>query len=450
MKIIIIGGGKVGKTIAQYLTKEGHKITIIEKNKQLLDALLNSYDVAGIVGNGAVVKVLEEAEVQKTDIFIAVTDNDELNLVCCGMAKAMGAKKLVARVRDTDYADQTELIKQGFGVDLIVNPEQSTAEEIANLLRFPFATTVSSFEKGRVVSVEIRMPEGSPLIGRTIREVATEYSANLIVGAIIREGNVIIPRGDDILLADDYVSFISTPNKIDTFFKKTGIFNQKVKSVLIIGGSRIAYYLTRKLEDVGIKVKIIESRQERCQQLIESLDRVDVVNADGTQKQVLDEEGVENFDALVSLTGIDEQNMIVSLYAKSKKVETVISKVNNDTFDNIMEDINLDTYISPKNVVANQIIWFARSVKSQEESTIESVRKTMDNNLEILEFTVKEGNELIGVKIADMKLKEGTTIATIVRKREIIIPSGEDTIEQGDKVIIATIRKVEELDKIVR
>ena len=450
MKIIIIGGGKVGKTLAQYLTKEGHKITIIEKNKQVLDNLLNTYDIAGIAGNGAVAKVLEEAEVHKADIFIAVTDNDELNLVCCEMAKTLGAKKLIARVRDTDYADQTELIKQGFGVDLIVNPEQATAEEIANLLRFPFATAVSSFEKGKVVSVEIRMPEDSPLIGKNIKDIVDEYSASLIVGAIVREDTVVIPRGNDVIEANDYVSFISTPNKIDAFFKKTGIFNQKVKSVLIIGGSRIAYYLARKLDEVGIKVKIIESRQERCQQLIEDLDKAEIVNADGTQKQVLDEEGIETFDALVSLTGMDEQNIIVSLYAKSKEVETVISKVNNDTFDNIMEDIKLDTYISPKNVVANQIIYFTRSIKAQEESTIESVRKTMDNNLEILEFSVNEGNDLIGTMIKDMKLKDGTTIATIVRKKEIIIPNGEVCIEEGDKVIIATTRKVEELDKIVK
>jgi len=450
MKIIIIGAGKVGKTLAKHLTDEGHNIIVIEKDKQVLDNLLNTYDVAGFVGNGATIDIQNEAEVSKADLFIAVTDNDELNLVCCRLARTLGAKKVIARVRDTDYTEQADLMRDSFGIDVIVNPEHAAAEEIANLLRFPFATLVTSFEKGKVVSVEIKVPEECPIINKTVEEIVKEFSANLIVGAILREGEVIIPSGQDIICAGDYVNFISTPQKIDAFFKKADIFNRKVKSVLIIGGSRISYHLSKALVEGGVKVKIIEKRAERCQQLLESLEKVEVVNADGSQKQILDEEGMAGYDAMVSLTDIDEQNIIISLYAKSKNVETVVGKVNNDTFYNLLEDISLEACVSPKDVVANQIIYYTRSLKSKEDGKLESLRKMFDSKLEILEMDVADDSEIVGQQIKDLNFKSDVVIAAIVRKRSIILPSGDVVLEGDDKIILATSRKIEEIDGIIK
>ncbi len=450
MKVIIIGAGKVGKTLAKHLNDEGHNIVIIEKNKEILENLLNSYDIAGIVGNGATMQIQNEAEVSKADLFIAVTNNDELNLVCCKMASSLGAKKVVARVRDTDYTSQSEFMRESFGIDLIVNPELAAAGEIDNLLRFPFATQVTSFEKGKAVSVEIKVPEECPIVNKSVEEIVKEFSANLIVGAILREDKVIIPNGQDVICAGDYINLISTPQKIDAFFKKANIFNRKVKSVLIIGGSRIAYHLANTLTEEGIKVKIIERKPERCKQLLEILAKVEIVNADGSQKQILDEEGMVDFDALVSLTDIDEQNIIISLYAKSKNVETVISKVNNDTFYNLLEDINLEACVSPKDVIANQIIYFTRSLKCKEDGKLESLRKMFDSKLEIIEMDVADDSEIVGKPIKELELKKDVVIAAIVRKRNIVLPEGDVTLEGDDKIILATSRKIDEIDSILK
>ena len=450
MNIIIIGGGKVGKTLTKHLLEEGHNITVIEKTKNILDLVVNTYDVAGVLGNGAVAKVQEEAGVNKADLFIAVTNDDELNLICCKVARYLGAKRVMTGVRDTEYTDQAELMRLGFGIDLIVNPELATAEEIANLLRFPQASSVHSFEKGKVVSVEIRLNEDCSFIGQTVEELVKGTSAELVIGSIVRDEKAIIPRGTDKFLDGDYVSFVSSPAKIDAFFKKAKVFNHRVKSCLIIGGSRIAYHLIRKLQDVGIKVKLIEKDVNRCNQILETLDKVEVINADGTQKQVLDEEGLKDFDAVVSLTGMDEQNIIISLYAKSQNVDTVISKVNNDTFDNILEDINLDANISPKDIVANQIIKYTRTLNAKEEGSIENIHKDIDANLEVVELNIGENDLVVGKAIKDMKIRENTIITSIIRGNEVIVPNGESVLDSGDKIIISTTRTVDSLDSIIK
>lgn len=450
MKVIIIGGGKVGKTLVKHLLQEGHNITVIEKNKNILDMVINTYDVAGVLGNGAVAKIQEEAGVDKADLFISVTDNDELNLISCKVARYLGAKNVVARVRDTEYTDQAELMRIGFGIDLIVNPEQATAEEIANLLRFPLATKVHSFEKGRVVSVEIKLLADSPFLDKSVEEVVKGMGAELVIGSIIRDDKTIIPRGEDKFCEGDYVSFVSAPTKIDAFFKKAGIYKQRVKSCLIIGGSRISYHLIKKLQDVGIKVKVIEKDANRCNQLLETIDKVDVINADGTQKQVLDEEGLKEFDAIVSLTGMDEQNIIISLYAKSQNIKTVISKVNNDTFVNILDEINLDANISPKDVVASQIVKYARLIKSKEETSIENMHKDIESKLEVVELKISENEDNVGKSIKDMKIRENTIITSIIRGSDIIVPNGETVLNAGDKIIISTTRTVDGLGSIIK
>ena len=416
----------------------------------MIEKVLNDYDVAGVVGNGAAASVLQEANVQKADVFISATCDDELNLACCKMASLLGAKNLIAKIRDTDYTNQVELIRSGFNIDEIVNMEFSTAEEIAKLLRFPFATNAISFEKGKVVCVEVKIPQDCKVTGNSIKSLIEEFNAELTIGVIRRADKIIIPDDQEIIMADDFVTFISTPRNIDAFFKKSGIFNQKVKTVIVIGGSRIAYHLVRKLQEVGIKVKIIEKSEVRSNLLVSTLDKVEVVCADGTQKQVLDEEGLNDCDACVSLTDIDELNIIISLYAKSKNVETVISKVNNNTFTEILKDINLDTYISPKNIAADQILSFVRNQKANGKHSILSLHKLMDDNLELLELIVCNDDAIISKSINELKLKKGIVIAGVIRKGTFIVHTGETVIEEGDKIIVATTLVLEQVDSILK
>ncbi len=441
MKIVIIGCGKVGRSIVKHLVSEKHDITIIDNNKQALDSVMNANDVQGIYGNGAVKAIQQEAGVNKADIFIAVTDKDELNMVCCRTAESLGAKTSIARIRDTDYVDEYEFLRESLGIDLIVNPEQAAAEELCNILRFPFATQVYNFNKGKVSSVEIKLPAESKLCGMAIRDIATELDTTVHFAGVLRGEETFIPNGDFVLQAEDRVVLVGKPSKIDAFFKGTQIFNKRVKSVLIIGGSRISFYLTRLLAEDGIKVKIIEKDKERCKNLIESLDKVEVINADGALKHVLDEENLSSYDACIGLTGLDEQNIIISLYAKTKQVETTIAKVNYDMFTEILDEIGLNATVSPKEVIANQIVLYSRSLKAKNEGELVTLYKILDGEAELLEFNIKDNENLVDKTIKDIKLKQNIYITSIVRKNQVVSPSGEEVLQENDTVIVSTTDK---------
>lgn len=450
MKIVIAGCGKIGTSLIKCLCKEDHSITVIEKDRKKLEEIMNNYDVGGVLGNAVVVDIQKEASVSKCSIFIAVTENDELNLVCCKVAKELGAKKVIARVRNTDYTDQAELMKIGFDIDMVINPELATAKEIHNMLRFPFSRGVSTFEKGKVVSVEIEVSKIPEVVDKTIKQIVEEYDAKMVVSAILRGEELIIPKGDEVLKEGDVISLTSNPEVLDHFFKKVGIHSHRAKSVLIVGGSRIAYHLSRLLKDAGTKIKIIDSDESKCGILSEVIENAEVVNADGTQKQILEEEGLSNFDACLSLTGYDEENIIISLFAKSNGVKTIITKVNNENLYSVLDGINLNSKVSPKIVTTNHIIYFTRSLKSKEENTIERVRLAMDGKYEILEFNVNGNAELSNKAIKDLKLKDGVLITCIVRNGKAIIPNGDEVFEGEDKVIVATGSKIHSLDNILR
>ncbi len=441
MKVVIIGSGKVGRSIIRHLSAEKHDITVIDNNKQSLEHTSNAHDVQCVFGNGALKQIQLEAGVNKADMFVAVTDKDELNIVCCLTAKLLGAKSIVARIRDTDYVGEYDFLREELGIEFIVNPEQASAEELRNILRFPFAMQVYNFNKGKVSSVEIKLPVESKLCGMTIRDIAKEYNAGIHFAGVMREEKAYIPNGDFVLQAEDYIVIVGKPAQINTFFNEIDIFNKRVKSVMIIGGSRISFYLARMLAEDGIKVKILEKDKQRCQDLIEGLDRVEVINADGILKHVLDEENLSSYDACIGLTGLDEQNIIISLYAKTKQVETTIAKVNYDIFNEILDEVGLNATISPKELIANQIVLYARSLKAKNENELVTLYKILDGAAEILEFNIGDNEHFVGKAIKDLKLKQDIYISSIIRKNQVVDPTGEEILQEKDTVIVSTTDK---------
>lgn len=451
MKIVIAGCGKIGTSIIKYLCKEGHSITVIDQNKELINSIINVYDVGGVSGSCTSTVTLKEANINKCNIYISVTGDDETNFVSCKVAKELGAKKTICRFRDTDYTEQAELMRDLFGIDMLVNPEFAVAKDLFYRLRFPYSSEVSYFEKGRVISVEVKIPEGSPAANKTISEFVENNDSKIIVGAILREDNLEIPNGESLILAGDVLNIISTPENIDSVIKNMGIPYKRVKSVLIVGGSRISYHLSNLLFDIGVDVKIVESSTIRCKELAERLNsNVEIVQADGTNEQVLAEEGIESYDACLTLTGHDEENILISLFAKTNGVGTVITKLNNDKLVEILDKLELNGKISPKKVTINQVLYFIRSNRAKEENTIEKLRKTMDDKLEILEFNVNGNDDFVSKEIKQLKIRPGVLIACIIRKGKIIIPSGEDYFDADDKVIVCAKSSVNSLDGILR
>ncbi len=451
MKVVIIGSGKVGRSLIKYLSNENHDITIIDNNKEALEMATNVFDVQGILANGTIKKVQTEAGVPKADMVIAVTDKDELNMVCCATAKNLGAKCTIARVRDTDYMSDYEFLKETLNIDYIVNPEQSAAEEIYNILRFPSALKVHSFEKGKVIAVELLVPEDCILCGLALKDLDTKFSEKVIISSVLRGEEVVIPDGEFALQAGDRINVVANPARLRVFFKEADIFNKRAKNVLIIGGSRISFYLSKLLVEDGIRVKIIEKTEKRCKELLETLDKVEIIHADGAHKNVLDEENISSYDACIGLTNLDEQNIVISLYAKSKLVDTVISKVSTQTFIEILDDIDLNTYISPKEVVANQIVLYSRSIRATTEQSPVSLYKTLDDKAELLEYNVGEDEDFVGKAINQLKLKDDIIVASIIRKGQVVIPSGKEVLCEKDSIIVSAtgkvIKKVEDILK---
>ncbi len=457
MKLVIAGCGKIGELIISYLSKENHSITVIDKDKNVINNIVNMYDVGGVVGNATYVEILKDANVQKCDIFMAVGGNDEDNFISAKLAKTLGARTTIARVRDTDYTEQAEIMKETFGLDMLINPELAVAEELFYRLKYPFSSTVFPFENGKVVSIEVKVPEDSGVANKSIVELVGGFESRIIVGAILRDGAIQkdglleIPNGESIIHGNDLVNIISTPEVLDMATKKLGVANKKIRSVCIIGGSRVAHHLSKMLTNIHIGVKIIEADEERCRKLIAKLNsRVEIVYADGTNEQVLSEERIGSYDACITLTGHDEENIIVSLFAKEKGVGTVITKVNNDRLDVVLDKLELDSKISSKNVTVSQVLHFIRSFRSKQENTMEQLKKSMNNKLEILEFNIGEDKDFVGKSIKFLKIKSGILIGSIVRNGAVIVPSGDFIFEPYDKVIIYTKSGIRSLDRILR
>ncbi len=439
MNIVIVGDGKVGATLVEHLSGEGHNVVVIDRDQKIVEQMVNSFDVMGICGNGANCEVQLEAGVDSADLFIAATSSDELNILSCLMAKKAGAGHTIARVRNPDYLNQLPFFKDALGLSMIVNPELDAANEIAKLLRFPNAINIETFYRGLVDLVELKIEQGNPLCNMQLTEIFNKFDVKILVCAVQRKNEVIIPRGDFILQAGDKIHVTAPRGVLVSFFKQLKIYKHRTKNIMIIGGGKMGYYLARQLcETGGYNVKIIENDLERCEKLCELLPQADIIQGDGTDRRILLEQGLEGQDAFVALTTIDEENIISSMYASSLGVSKTVAKVNRVSYE-VLESIGMDSAISSKAIAANRIIAYARALEnSGEESSVQTLYKLVGGQVEALEFKIEADFSEIDIPLRDLKLKRDTLIACIIRNHKVIYPGGNDCIELGDRVVIVT------------
>lgn len=439
MKIIIVGCGKVGTTLAEQLNRENHDITLIDTNEEAIQNISDSADVMGVTGNGAVYQVQMEAGIQDADLLIATTNSDELNMLCCLIAKKAGNCHTIARIRNPEYSSEIRYIREELNLSLAINPELAAAREIARLLRFPSAIKIEPFAKGRIELLKFLIPEHSLLNDMRVMDVVNRLKSNVLICVVERGNDVVIPDGNFVMKKGDKISFIASHHESADFFKKAGVDNNIVKSAMFVGGGKLTHYLCRLLEDTKIKIKIIERDEERCRQLSELLPKAMIIHGDGTDEQLLLEEGIRQTEAFASLTGFDEENIMLSLYASSQSKAKLITKVNKIAFENVINSLNLGSLIQPKMLTAEIILQYVRAMQnSMGSSNIETLYKIAADKAEALEFRVKEGSPILGIPLEKLKLIDNLLVACINRGGTIITPRGKDTVEAGDTVIVVT------------
>lgn len=438
LNIIIVGCGKVGITLIEQLCKEGHDITIIDKSPSKIQTLTNLYDVMGIVGNGASYSVQMDAGIESTDLIIAVTDSDELNLLCCTVARRVGDCAAIARVRTPDYSKEVGYLREKLGLAMIINPELEAAKEAARILYLPTALEVNSFAHGQAEMVKFRIPEGNLLDGMVISRLSSSVTNKVLICAIERDGEVHIPSGDFIVKNGDIISFVASRKTAKGFLVEIGFKTNQVKNTLIIGGGKAAYYLANQLLNAGISVKIIESDRARCEELSVLLPKAIIINGDGTDEELLKEEGIGYVESFVPLTGIDEENIMLTLYARQVSNAKIITKINRINFKEVISKLDLGSLIYPRYITSEAIIAYVRAKKDSMDSNIETLYHMFDYRAEAIEFRVDEESEVTGISLADLSLKKNLLISFINRNGFIIIPSGQDCIKVGDTVMIVT------------
>lgn len=448
MKIIIVGDGKVGYTLSDHLSREGHDITVIDNKSDVLQKSLESLDVFTIKGNGASFSVLKEAGVSEADLLIAATSTDEVNMLCCLFASRLGAKHTIARMRDPEYNEQLEAMKEEMGLSMIVNPEQATADEIFRLISFPYAISIGTFADGKISVVEYKIHADNPVTGLSIAKIMQKHYADIIICAVKRDGRINIPDGSFVLQDGDYVHISGTHGSISEFLHKCGQHDKKIRSAMIVGGGLIAYYLSNKLISHGFSVKIVEKKSEKCEDLCEKIPEALIVYGDGTDKQLLDSERIDHSGAFVALTDMDEENLIMSMYAVHRGVPKVITKINRMEYADVIKKAGIDSVISPKNITANQIVRFVRRMSNIEGSYIRNLYK-IEEQAEIMEFVATGSTHNLGITLADLHLKNNILITAILRHNKLIIPKGKNKILEGDTVIIiTTMKQLDDLNDI--
>ena len=438
LKIIIVGCGKVGANLVDQLSKEGHDITVIDKKAEKIQDITNTYDVMGLVGNGASYSTQMEAGIEETDLIIAVTDSDELNLLCCTVAKRVGKCAAIARVRTPDYSEETGYLREQLGLALIINPELEAAREVARILYLPTALEVNSFAHGQAELVKFKVPEGNLLNGLSLAYLGKNITNDILICAVERNGEVYMPNGDFVLQSGDVVSFVSERHIARDFLKQIGLATRQVKDTMIIGASKAAYYLAKELLNMGISEKIIEKEKENCESLSVKLPKAIIINGDGTDPDILKEEGIETVQSFIPLTGIDEENIMLTLYAKQVSKAKVVTKINRVNYKQVINNLDLGSLVYPKYITSEAIIAYVRAKKNSMGSNIETLYHMFDSRVEAIEFIVEENSKVSGVPIKDLKLKKDVLISFINHNGHIIIPTGNDEIEDGDTVMIVT------------
>jgi len=441
MKIIIIGDGKLGFALAETLSRENHDITIVDNNAEALRRALKKLDVLCKEGSGSSMDTLLDAGAQNADLFIAVTSQDEVNMICCLMAHKLGAKYIIARIRNAEYhltSSAMDSLSQNLGIDLVINPEMSTAHDISRLLRFPEAGSISQFCRGRVELVELSLKPDMRILNTPLQKLTPKLPVKVLFCAIIRNDEIIIPDGNTSLHEGDTVYVAGEPRLLTQFVRYIGMSEHKVKNVMIVGGSRIAYYLARELAESNIAVTLVEENPERCAKLDAMLQDAVLVNGDGTDMDLLLEERLPEMDAFVALTNRDEYNLVTAMRVKQTGLYKVVAKVTRGDYSDVRKVMKLDSIVSPKEIAANRIIQYVRAMENSRGSFVERLHRLLEGRVEAMEFIATYNSRLINIPLRELSLRKGVLILAIVHKEKTIIPDGNSYIREGNRVIVMT------------
>ncbi len=452
MNIIIVGCGKVGLTLAEQLCQENHAITLIDTDQERLDDAVNSIDVQAVLGNGTSYQTQVEAGVRDADLLIAVTDQDELNMLSCLIARKVGNCQTIARVRNPGYYADIHYIKDDLGLAMVINPEWAAAQDIFRLLQIPSALDVDTFAKGKVNMIRFQIAPGSPLDGKNMMAINNMLGGKMLVCIRERTGEVVIPSGNTDLKAGDKISVVIPMAEIGSVLQRLRLRKRAIHSVLIAGGGNTAVYLTLMLQKAGLQVKIIENNLARCEELAERVPKAHIIHGDSTDKQLLQEEGLRDAEAFVCLTGLDEENIMLALYAEKISKAKVITKIGRISFEEVVDELPLGSVIYPKNITAEVIVRYVRALENASGNNVETLYRMLDGRVEAMEFVVRPGStNIIGVPLQQLGLKKNLLVCSINRQGKIITPTGQDTIQEGDIVIVVTTHKgIRDLGDIVR
>ncbi|MDD6284903.1 MAG: Trk system potassium transporter TrkA [Firmicutes bacterium] len=437
MKIIVAGCGKIGTTIISQLAAEGHDVVALDHNPSVLAEITNIYDVMGLCGNCTNVEILEEAGAESARLFVAATGSDELNMLACFLARRMGAHHSIARIRNPEYNERgLRFVREQLNLSMSINPDMLAAQELFNILKLPSAVKIERFSGRNFEMIEMMLKPNSILNGMTVIEMRNKYKGKYLICVVQRGDDVYIPDGNFILHSGDRIGLTASSAEIQRLLRSLGVMQKQARSVMILGGSRTAVYLARLLINIGVSVKIIEQDAAVCRDLSETLPKAVIVNGDGAQQELLLEEGLRSTDAFISLTGMDEENILISIFAASQNVPTVISKVNRDELASMAGRLGIDCIVSPRKIVSDVLVRYARALQNSVGSNIETLYNLMDGKAEALEFNVKTESPLLGVPLKALSLKQNVLIAGIIRERKTIIPDGDDVIQLGDRVVV--------------
>ncbi len=438
MNIIIIGCGKVGETLAEQLNEKGNNITVVDCDAARVNDVAERLDVMGVTGNGATHTTQEAAGVQKADLLIAVTGSDELNLLCCTVAKIDGHCQTIARIKNPEYSSDAPYLRDKLGLAMVINPDSAAADEIARVLRFPSAIRIDTFARGRVELIKFRLSEDARIVGMSPREISTKLGCDILVCTVERGNEAFIVKGDFVFEAKDVISIVATPANASDFFRKIDHAIRPVRDVMIVGGGNLAQYLCRALTRSGISIKLIDNDPDRCDELCAKLSEPGIICGDGSDRSLLLEEGIRRADAFAALTGRDEENILISLFAKTAGCGKVFTKINRTDFDDVVRHLDLDSTIYPKRITADIIARYVRATKNSEGSNMETLYNIIPGKIEAAEFIVRAGSPVSDIPLMKLPMKKNVLIAAIIRDGNVIIPRGGDVISAGDRVVLVS------------
>ena len=438
MKIIIVGCGRVGESLAEKLNEDGNDVTVVDMSAVKVQELTDRFDVMGVVGNGATHSTLLEAGIENTDLFIAVTNSDELNLLCCMIAKKEGNCQAIARVKSPEYSEEATYLQKELGLAMVINPEYVAAEEIARVLRFPSAIKIEPFAKGKVELVKFKLPQGNAIVGMSVKEVIMKYRSEVLVCTIERGDEAFIANGDFVFQEKDVVSIIAAPVKAKEFFIAINYKGHSIKNALVAGGGVITHYLCEILENSRVSLKIVEKDLKNCEELAGKFPKCAVIHGKATDKELLKEEGVSKAGAFVALSGADEENILLSLFAKEEGAEKLITKINRTDYDGVINRLELDATVCPINITSDIILRHVRATKNARGNSVETLYNIIQDQVEACEFIIKENSPILGKPLKQLKFKENVLVAAIYRDDTVIIPHGNDVIQAGDSVVIVS------------